>query len=140
MARPPSKQPTDGELEILKILWETGTAGLGQIHGVLEARRGVAITTVATMLKMMLAKGLVRRQDGRRGYLWSAGVTREAAVSGLLSRLVRHVFDGSAHRLVAHLIEDGSLGDRERAEILDLLKSKANRVSNRSVKKREAKE
>ena len=32
MARPPSKQPTDGELEILKVLWELGPAGLGQIH------------------------------------------------------------------------------------------------------------
>jgi BlaI family penicillinase repressor len=92
------------------------------------------------MLKMMLAKGLVRRQDAPRGYLWSAGVTREAAVSGLLGRLLRHVFDGSARRLVAHLIEDGSLGDRERAEILELLKSKANRVSNRSSRKKEAKE
>ena len=60
MARPPSKQPTDGELEILKILWETGPAGLGQIHAVLQERRGVAITTVATMLKMMLAKEMVR--------------------------------------------------------------------------------
>ena len=37
MARPPSKQPTDGELEILKILWETGPAGLGQIHAVLQS-------------------------------------------------------------------------------------------------------
>ena len=64
MARPPSKQPTDGELEILKVLWETGPAGLGQIHAVLEERRGVAITTVATMLKMMLAKELVQRDDG----------------------------------------------------------------------------
>ena len=52
MARPPSKQPADGELEILKILWETGPAGLGQIHTVLQERRGVATTTVATMLKM----------------------------------------------------------------------------------------
>ena len=71
MARPPSKQPTDGELEILKILWDLGPAGLGQIHAVLHERRGVAITTVATMLKMMLAKELVER-DG-----WTARVLVE---------------------------------------------------------------
>ena len=74
MARPPSTQPTDGELEILKILWETGPAGLGQVHDVLRKRRGVAVTTVATMLKMMLAKDLVQREDGPRGYLWTAGL------------------------------------------------------------------
>jgi hypothetical protein len=31
MARRASKQPTDGELEILKVLWDLGPAGLGQI-------------------------------------------------------------------------------------------------------------
>ena len=49
----------------------SGPAGLGQIHEVLHQRRGVAITTVATMLKMMLAKDLVERADGPRGYLWT---------------------------------------------------------------------
>jgi BlaI family penicillinase repressor len=136
MARPPSKQPTDGELEILKILWATGPAGLGQIHTALQERRSVAITTVATMLKMMLAKALVQRDDGPRGYLWSAGVSRKAAVSGLLGKLLQHVFDGSARRLVAHLIEEGQLDDHERDEILGILKSRKDKDKKASPKKR----
>jgi BlaI family penicillinase repressor len=138
MARPPSKQPTDGELEILKVLWETGPAGLGQIHNVLQERRGVATTTVATMLKMMLAKELVQREDGPRGYLWSANVSRKAAVSGLLGKLVQHVFDGSARRLVAHLIQEGELDDRERAEILDLLKTQSDKDQKPAARKKGA--
>jgi len=139
MARPPSTQPTDGELEILKILWETGPAGLGQIHDVLRERRGVAITTVATMLKMMLTKELVQREDGPRGYLWTARVSRKAAVSGLLGKLVQHVFDGSARRLVAHLIQEGDLDEREREEILDLLKSQTEKDKKLSPRKKGAK-
>jgi BlaI family penicillinase repressor len=138
MARPPSTQPTDGELEILKVLWELGSAGLGQVHAVLQERRGVAITTVATMLKMMLAKELVQRQDGPRGYLWTARVSREATVSGLLGKLLQHVFDGSARRLVAHLIEDGNLADHERAEILELLKAENAKVRIPSSRKKGA--
>ncbi|MHC5538312.1 BlaI/MecI/CopY family transcriptional regulator [Singulisphaera rosea] len=125
MARPPSTQPTDGELELLKILWETGPAGLGQVHAMLQERRGVAITTVATMLKMMLAKDLVRREDGPRGYLWSASVSRQKAVSGLVGKLLNLVFDGSARRLVAHMIDQGQIDDEEREEILKLLRSRA---------------
>jgi BlaI family transcriptional regulator, penicillinase repressor len=138
MARPPSKQPTDGELEILKVLWEIGPAGLGQIHAVLEERRGVAITTVATMLKMMLAKEMVERADGPRGYLWKARVSRKTAVSGLLGKLVQHVFDGSARRLVAHLIEEGELSDREREEIMEILKVQRDKGKKPSPKKRGA--
>ena len=121
MARTASKQPTDGELEILKVLWDLGPAGLGQIHEVLHEQRGVAITTVATMLKMMLAKELVERTDGPRGYLWKARVSRKATVSGLIGKLVQHVFDGSAQRLVAHLVQEGELNEGERREIAELL-------------------
>ena len=123
MARPVSTQPTDGELEILKILWDSGPAGLGQIHSVLHERRGVAITTVATMLKMMLAKELVERGDGPRGYLWKARVSRKVTVSGMIGKLVQHVFDGSARRLVAHLVQEGELDEGERKEIAPLLES-----------------
>jgi BlaI family penicillinase repressor len=125
MARSASKQPTDGELEILKILWDLGPAGLGQIHLVLHERRGVAVTTVATMLKMMLAKELVERENGPRGYLWRARLSRKATASGLIGKLVQHVFDGSARRLVAHLVQEGELNDRERAEIAEILRSEA---------------
>lgn len=122
MARPPSKQPTDGELEVLKILWKIGPAGLGQIHAAIQDLRPAAMTTVATMLKTMHTKGLVVREEGTRGYAWSAVATEKATASGLVGKLLGHVFDGSARRLVAHLIEEGTLGARERAEILDLLK------------------
>ncbi len=125
MARPPSNQPTDAELEILKILWNRGPAGLGPIHSAIQERRQVALTTIATTLKTMLAKGLVARQDGPRGYLWSAAASRKSTTSGLLGKLVQHLFDGSAGRLVAHLIQEGALDNRDRAEIRALLDARA---------------
>ena len=68
MARPASSQPTDGELEILRVLWREGPSELGVVHRALVAERGrkIAKTTVATMLKVMLDKGLVRRAVGDR--------------------------------------------------------------------------
>lgn len=124
MARPPSSQPTDAELEILKVLWEQGPAGLGLIHAAIQDRRPVALTTIATTLKTMLSKGLVAREDGPRGYLWSAAASRGSTATGLLGKLVQHVFDGSARRLVAHLIEEGGLNDRDRDEIRALLEGR----------------
>ena len=121
MSRPPSGQPTDGELEILKVLWDKGPSGLGPIHATLLEQRPVAVTTVATMLKMMRDKDLVARGGAPRNYVWSALVSRKAAASGMVGKLIRHVFDGSAHRLVAHLIQSGELTDAQRDEIAALL-------------------
>ncbi len=121
MARPASKQPTDGELELLKILWEAGPSELGTVVAAQRQARPVATTTVATMLKVMLEKRLVTRRKGRRGYLWTAKVTEKATTRGLLSKLLDRAFDGSAHRLVAHLVEDGKLSEQDRAAIRRLL-------------------
>lgn len=122
MARPPSTQPTDGELAILGVLWDDGPCELGQVRAGLQGRgRSVAATTVATMLKVMLDKGLVRRAEGPRGYLWSARASRKATSAGLLRKLIDHAFDGSASRLVAHMIEEGKLSDDDRQAIRRML-------------------
>ena len=121
MARTASTQPTDGELEILKVLWASEPLPLGQISGALRRHRPVAQTTVATMLQVMLGKGLVKRAPGPRGFLWSAKVSQVAAASGLLHKVLDHVFEGSAQRLVMHLLDEGTLSARDRQEIRRLL-------------------
>ena len=121
MARPPSTHPTDGELELLQVLWQAGPCSLGQICTALRLRRPIATTTVATILKTMLGKKLVVRKNTPQGYLWSAKTTRQNAATGLVRKLVDLVFDGSAHRLVAHLLESDQLSDQEREELRRLM-------------------
>jgi BlaI family transcriptional regulator, penicillinase repressor len=104
MARPASGQPTEVELEILKLLWDSGPQELGQICASLREQREVATTTVATMLKVMMNKGLAKRTQGKRGWVWAAKVSREATVGSMLSKLIDRVFDGSAQLLVTQLL------------------------------------
>lgn len=117
MARTPSSHPTDGELELLQILWQAGPCSLGQVCAAMREQRSVATTTVATMLSVMLEKGLVRRKSTEQGYLWSAKTTRGAAASGMIRKLIDAVFDGSAQGLVAHLLESGQISDSDRKEL-----------------------
>ncbi|MGP0068919.1 MAG: BlaI/MecI/CopY family transcriptional regulator [Isosphaeraceae bacterium] len=121
MSRPPSSQPTEGELEILKVLWEQGPTSLSQVCASVRKGRPVATTTVATMLKLMQDKGLVDRGEAPRGSVYSARVSREAASTGLVRRLMDLVFDGSARGLVAHMLETGKLSEGDREEIRRLL-------------------
>jgi len=124
MARRPSVHPTDTELEILQVLWKTGPVGLGKIHDELVQQRDVAKTTVATMLGVMLQKELVQRREGPRGYLWSAAVSRKDTASGMVGKLINHVFDGSAQRMVTHLVEGKRLSADELEEIWRMVKQR----------------
>ena len=137
MARPPSQHPTDGELEILRVLWDRGPSSLSEICESLRAGRDVATTTVATMLRVMLDKDLVRRKQAngksvRRGPQWTAAVTQSAAARSMVGKLVDGVFDGSAGRLAVHLIEAGRLSPEELAELRNLIDSNRATRKNRS--------
>jgi BlaI family transcriptional regulator, penicillinase repressor len=132
MARPASAHPTDGELEILRVLWDAGPASLSEIRDAMRRDRDVATTTVATMLKIMFDKGLVRRKRASRGHQWAAAVSHDAAARSMIGKLVDGVFDGSAQRLAAHLVERGKLSDAELAELrrlIDSQRSKSGRAS-----------
>jgi predicted transcriptional regulator len=71
----------------------------------------------------MLDKGLVRRKPATRGQQWSAAVTQAAAAKSMVGKLVDGVFDGSAGRLAAHLVEAGRLSETELAELRKLIDS-----------------
>ncbi len=121
MPRPLSQEPTQGELEILTILWDQGPAELGAVCRALREYKEVATTTVATMLKVMMDKELVKRAKGDRGYLWSSRVSRRVTQRKLLRKLISSAFEGSAQGLVAHMVADGKLSAEDREEILRML-------------------
>ncbi len=131
MPRPTSRQPTDGELEILKVLWDRGPCELGMVCGALRQQRDVATTTVATMLKVMLEKKMVKRAKGPRGYQWSTRVTPDVTRRRLLRKLMTAAFDGSARGLVTHLVEDGELSPEDIEEIRHVLDQAPRRPSKK---------
>jgi BlaI family transcriptional regulator, penicillinase repressor len=109
MPRPASTQPTDGELEILRVLWANGPSALSVIHRTICEEREVALTTVATMLKKMADKKLVLREGSAKTAVWKAKLTHQAAARGMVGKLVETVFAGSTRRLLSHLVESGQI-------------------------------
>lgn len=134
MPRPRSSVPTDRELDILQILWNAGAASVSQIRAALAPAQPLAATTVSTMLKVMEDKGLARRTTDRR---WQAGISRDEAGRGLIDRLLDRIFDGSAERLVAHVVESRPLSADEIAQLRELLaQSRASSKTSRAHVKR----
>lgn len=127
MPRHPSPEPTERELDILQVLWESGPSSLGEIAQKLEAKRGIATTTVATILKVMLDKKMVAKSEDRH---WRALASRKATGSSMVRRLLNRLFDGSAHRLMVHVLEDEKLSAAEIAMLQSMLARHADQRSN----------
>ncbi len=57
MARPPAKELTERELEVMHVFWESGEQTAADIRETLSKRgRELAYTTVATLVRILLTK------------------------------------------------------------------------------------
>jgi BlaI family penicillinase repressor len=123
MARLESEQPTELELEILKVLWQKSPLLVRDVRAGLElAQRPLAHSTVITMLNIMHRKGLVKR--GKEGKSFWSAAPRESVMGRIVSDLVSRVFNGSPAAMVLNLLETADVDSDELAEIRKLVARK----------------
>jgi predicted transcriptional regulator len=136
MARKPSKNLTERELEIMQVLWSLGQARLGEVQEALNEKGGepVAPSTVATQLNLLIHKGYVT-QTGRPGRsLYEPTWSREEATRNLLDDFLARVGLGRAPAFLIQLLKDERLTAEDRAALQDILReseAKTSRTSRR---------
>ena len=117
MSRPKEEQPTAGELEVLKVLWDRGPSTVREVMDVLNAERARAYTSVMSLLNVMTEKGLVVREPRGRAFVYKARLNRGKTLGGMVSSLVGRAFEGSTSQLVAHLLDQTKPSAKELDEI-----------------------
>lgn len=116
-----TKTLTEQELEIMKVVWELKTATVRDVYEALRERKGVAYTTVMTMMNILEAKGhLVKRPEGR-AYVYEPSQARTQVISGMVQEFVDRVFDGAARPLVLSLLQERKLSKEDLDEISRLI-------------------
>jgi BlaI family transcriptional regulator, penicillinase repressor len=115
------RQFTPLELEIMKVLWDTGPASVQTVQERLPGQ--LAYTTVQTMLNVLYRKGKVRRALQGRAYQYEPSVSREKATRAALRDMVNRLFGGSAESLVMSLVAGRHLTPEKLAELHRLVSS-----------------
>ena len=118
---------TPQELEIMKVVWRTGSATVRDVYEELLRHRQIAYTSVMTMMNVLERKGHLRKESQDKAYLYTPTAPRERVLGGMVREFIDRVFNGSASPLLQHLIEDEKLTDADRAEIERLLKQRRRR-------------
>jgi len=117
MTRKTADPLTPLELEIMKVLWETGPAAVQTVQEHLAPERKLAYNTVQTMLNVLHRKGKVRRELQGRAYVYEPVVSRAQAAGQAVGDLVSRMFGGSAESLVLSLVEARHLTPEKLAEL-----------------------
>jgi predicted transcriptional regulator len=95
---------TELQLDILKVLWEHGEASTAEVCEALSDSRGLALSTIATLLSRLERRGVVaHRKDGRQ-YVYRSQVSRGDVRRSMVQDLTRTLFGGDPAALVQHLV------------------------------------
>src|SRR4051794_40299099 len=81
MAAGPGPRVGDLQHTILKVLWSAGPSTVSDVHKTLAQDRELAYTTVATLLRRMETRGLVRHKEEGRKFVYEPVVSEEGITS-----------------------------------------------------------
>jgi predicted transcriptional regulator len=114
------KQLTPLQVSVMRSLWSRGEARVAEVQADLASNQRLALTTVATLLRRLTARGLVAfRKEGRQ-FVYRPLVSEEEASKSMVAELNERLFEGDVLKLMTHLIEEHEVraGDLERVRAL----------------------
>ena len=115
-------QPTDRELEALKVLWERGEATVRDVCAAMNvAGEELAYTTVLSLLQVMEQKALVSHRREGKAYVYLPKVERGKTLRGLAAGFLQRVFDGSLDEYLVHALGTRKVSKRELDQLDEML-------------------
>ena len=115
-------KPTEGEMEILQVLWQKGHATVREVHEALD-KKDSGYTTTLKLMQIMHEKGMVERDTNQKTHIYKALINQDKTEKQLVNKMIDNVFNGSAARLVMQALGNHSASADEIEEIKKYLDS-----------------
>jgi len=115
-------KPTEGEMEILQVLWQKGNATVREVHEAL-GKKDSGYTTTLKLMQILHEKGMVERDTTQKTHIYKALVSQDKTEKQLVNKMIDNVFNGSAARLVMQALGNHSASASEIDEIKKYLDS-----------------
>ena len=114
-------EPTDRELQILRVLWDREEATVREVYEVLREELPIVQNTVQAFLRIMEHKGLVTHRVQGRSFVYRPLLRRDRTGKDMLTGLLDGVFDGALDQLVASALSIKKPSKRELERLRELL-------------------
>jgi predicted transcriptional regulator len=107
----------DQELALLHYLAEHENASVGEVAADFGEARGLARSTVLTMMERLRAKSYLKRRHVSGIYRYSTATGPSEALSNAVGQFVEKTLSGSLSPFVAWMSQKGEVSDNELAEL-----------------------
>ena len=112
----------EGELKLMELLWEHEDATAKELTMLAARQIGWNKNTTYTVLKKLVAKGAVKREEP--GFICRSLVGREDIGRDEAKAVLNSFFGGSVKAMFSSFVADGTLSDEETEELRRMIDEK----------------
>ena len=112
------------QLEIMKVVWRLGEATVRDVYEDLRLQRPIAYTTVMTTMKNMETRGHLKKRSEGRAFVYTATVPENRMLRRIVGDFIDRVFNGSTEPLLAQLVEERRLSEKDLETISKMIQEK----------------
>lgn len=103
MARRRAKILSERELEVMNAVWKLGKASVKDVRSVMGGEKAGAYTSIATMLKFLESKGVLKHIQEGRTFYYTPQTSKENEQKKALEYVLESYFDGDISFLLRTL-------------------------------------
>jgi len=115
--------PTEAELDILQVLWESGPSTVRFVNEKQNEDKEVGYTTTLKIMQIMAEKGMLEVNKDSRQHIYIPLLDEQETKGKLLDRFLNKTFSGSAMKMVMQALGNHNPTQEELDEIKSLIKN-----------------
>ena len=116
-------KPTEGELEILAVLWDKGSATVRTVHEELTKNKEAGYTTTLKLMQIMHEKEMVSRNTDSKTHIYTPIISREKTQIQMVNKMISNLFSGSPADMVMQALGGNAATSEELDRIEKLVAS-----------------
>lgn len=114
---------SDLQVAIMRVLWEARESTVAGVHEALQDDRGLALTTIATVLSRLEKRGLITHRREGRQFVYRPLVTEGEIRSAMVDELADLLFEGDVAELVHHLLSGRDYNEDDISRVKSMIEA-----------------
>jgi len=115
---------TRQELEIMKVVWDRGSAKVGEVCEIISNKKPRAYTTILTLMGILEEKGALCHARNGRAYVYKPLLSRQRATRNQIEDVIRRFFEGRPEKLIESLLQFSLVQPDQLEAAVSVVKSK----------------
>jgi predicted transcriptional regulator len=118
------KPLTEVELQLMNVIWSLEVCTVKEVQTEISKDRELAYTSVATIMKILESKGILKSEKSDKAHIYSPLISKENYETQSLEHLAENLFHGDSSMMVMRLLDNSNLSQKELEAIREVLNSR----------------